>query len=154
MKGKLVSKRYFRLKRVYKGYCHVLEWLEALHHMQKAISHWRNETLLNKKATIIQRVVRAHLAKKRVTMNRTRCVRFYWQRFCRLVKYHKSVEAARLIKTTLFTKVYMIQLQYRCYRFRKTLNDRIMNKKACIVQRFLRKVIAKNKHQFYMSKIK
>lgn len=31
-------------------------------------------------------------------MSRTRCVQFYWRRFCRLVKYYRCVEACRLMK--------------------------------------------------------
>lgn len=60
---------------------------------------------MNKKASMIQRVVRKHLEKQRKTMSRTRCVQFYYRKFCRLIKYYKCWEACRLIKVTMKEKV-------------------------------------------------
>lgn len=57
------------------------------------------------KACLIQRAVKAFLKKRRKTMNRTRCVQFYWRRFARMIKYSSSVMASRLIKQIYKDKV-------------------------------------------------
>jgi ribosomal protein S15P/S13E len=72
--------------------------LERDHALARALSRWSTFNLVQRKASIIQRAVRRHLKKQRQTMSRTRCVQFYWRRFCRLVKYYKCVEACRLMK--------------------------------------------------------
>jgi len=42
-------------------------------------------------------------------MSRTRCVQFYWRKFCRLIKYYRCVEASRLIKEKMKTSVNKIE---------------------------------------------
>lgn len=45
-------------------------------------------------------------------MSRTRCVQFYWRKFCRLIKYCKCLQASREIKQKLREKVNIISQQY------------------------------------------
>lgn len=78
---------------------------------------------------------------KRVTMNRTRCVQFFWRKFCRLNKYYCAVNACRLVKATYRSKANKIQSQYRVYKFRNAIIDHILNKKARFLQQVLRKYL-------------
>lgn len=64
------------------------------------------------------------------------------------MKCFGSVIAARVIKRILAKKVDTISRQYKAYRFRRTVNDLVKNKKARIVQRLLRKVIHRNQVEF------
>ena len=62
-------------------------------------------------------------------MSRVRCVKFYWAKFCRLIRYYKCVEACRLIKQKMTIIVNKIQIQYKAMIFRRKLIVNIKNKK-------------------------
>ena len=66
-------------------------------------------------------------------MSRTRCVQFFWKKFCRLLKLSSSVQASRLIKQILQKRVYKILKQYRSYKLRTSIDERIRLKKVIIV---------------------
>ena len=89
-------------------------------------------------------------------MSRTRCVQFFWRKFCRLLKLNCSVKASRIIKSIMQNRVNKILKQYRAYKFRISIKERIVLKKVIIVQKILRKVLTRNKQAHYeanMSKI-
>lgn len=86
-------------------------------------------------------------------MSRTRCVQFYWRKFCRLVRYSRSVQASRIIKQAILQRARLILRQYRAFRFRRALLRHIQNKKACILQNVLRKVLLRNRWTHYEQNI-
>lgn len=82
-------------------------------------------------------------------MSRTRCVQFYWRKYCRLVKYYKCVEACRLIKARYKRSVERIERQYRFYRLRRRLDAWIRDRQVRLLQRALRKVLQKKRADYY-----
>ena len=93
------------------------------------------------------------MKKQQQTMNRSRRVQFIWRKFCRLIKYYKCLEASRLIKGLVKKRVMLILRQWRVFSFRRSFKKRILNKKAKFIQSFLRKVIAKRRHEYYMANV-
>ena len=87
---KVFFKQQYRLK-VKKATRLILERLEKEHLQKRVLLKWARFNFIQKKATHIQKAVRKHLAQQRRTMNRTRCVQFFWRKFARLLKYVRCV---------------------------------------------------------------
>jgi hypothetical protein len=73
LRGMVVFRKYTRLAKVKAGNLLITK-LQNRRRKIRAIVQWRHINFIQRKATLIQRAVRTHLKKRRVTMNRTRCV--------------------------------------------------------------------------------
>ena len=76
-------------------------------------------------------------------------MQFQWRKFSRLIKYYKCWQACALIKNTYHSKAWLILRQYRAFKFKRSINNHIKEKKALILQRFLRKVLLRNRLEHY-----
>lgn len=108
MKGLKKYQKYQRFSKVKEGTINILKWVETTHYQKRAIIKWVYYNMIMKASICIQKAVRKHLKKKRVTMSRTRCVQFFWKKFCRLLKLSSSVKASRLIKHIMEKRVVKI----------------------------------------------
>lgn len=153
LRGLAQFKRFNRLRHVKAGN-KVITLLQNRRRKQKALKQWKHVKFIQEKATLIQRAVRAHLKKRRVTMSRTRCVQFYWRKISRLVKYFGCVDACRKIKHHYRQQVLKIQRQYKVFRLRRSIAQLIKTKKAKVIQRLLRRVINRNQIESYNQNMK
>jgi hypothetical protein len=81
-------------------------------------------------------------------MSRMRCIKFFWAKFSRLIRYSSSVQACKLIKALYLTKATKIASQFRVYKLRSAILHRVQHKRALVIQSHLRRVLVRNRMEF------